>query len=110
MKQTVYKSDFRDAFVKADRVTQFTYDALGILFDYFESIESEESEIELDVIAICCEYAEMDTDEVIEAYCLEGSVTDMDEDERAEFVRGYLNDETQVCGETESGNFVFAQF
>ena len=53
MKQTVNNSAFHDAFVNYGRTDNFSYDALDLLFDYFESIESDTGEeIELDVIAV----------------------------------------------------------
>ena len=36
MKQTVSKGMFRDAFKACGRGDQFSYEALGILFDYLE--------------------------------------------------------------------------
>jgi hypothetical protein len=58
MKQTVNKSMFMDAF-KALRPDNFSYAGLSALFDYLESYEEElGEEIELDVIALCCEFRE----------------------------------------------------
>lgn len=62
MKQNVTKSDFRDAFQCMDRNGQFSYEALGAIYNWI--IEYEEStggtDTELDVIAICCEWCEWD--------------------------------------------------
>jgi hypothetical protein len=59
MKQTVDFYQFRKAFQDAGRGEQFTSQGLVELFDYLEMLESTiEQEIELDVIALCCEYAE----------------------------------------------------
>ena len=59
MKQTVSKSDFRDAFQKCGRGGQFSYDALGVIFDYLEELEENDGiETELDPIAVCCDFAE----------------------------------------------------
>lgn len=59
MKQTISKSDFRDAFKKCGRGNQFSYDGLGVLFDWLEEIdESCGTESELDPIACCCEFRE----------------------------------------------------
>jgi hypothetical protein len=59
MKQTITKSDFRDAFKKMGRDSNFSYDGLGALFDYLELLETEtREELELDVIAICCDFSE----------------------------------------------------
>ena len=109
MKTTVNRSDFIDAFNRAGRGEQFTYGALGVLFDYIEQIEdSTGEEIEMDVIAICCEYSEATTDEVIEQYSID--IEDMDEEERDDAVREYLQEHTALAGETDAGAFVFAQF
>jgi len=57
MKSTVSLSDFRDAF--QIRKDNFSYDGLEALFNYLEEYEeSGGDELELDVIAFCCEYTE----------------------------------------------------
>tara|TARA_B110000908_G_scaffold115589_1_gene135563 strand:+ start:234 stop:536 length:303 start_codon:yes stop_codon:yes gene_type:complete len=62
MKQTISFYQFKDAFYKMGRENQFSYNALKTLFEYFEEYEdSTDDEIELDVIAICCEYVEYDS-------------------------------------------------
>lgn len=59
MKQTVNEHDFIDAFRIMDRKENFSYEGRKALFNYFEEIEQDcGNEIELDVIAICCEYSE----------------------------------------------------
>jgi predicted ArsR family transcriptional regulator len=108
MKTTVSKYDFERAFVDADRKENFSYEALGLLFDYFESYEeSTGEEIELDVIAICCEYSEDTIEDIIANYSID--VEDMDEDEKIDAVRDYLNDNTMLVGETATG-FVYLAF
>lgn len=67
MKKTVNVSDFRDAF-QSCRPDNFSYDGLGKLFDYLEEIDSE---MELDVIAICCEWQEGTVAEALEQYSLD---------------------------------------
>ena len=58
MKTTISQSDFLNAF-QTIRPDNFSHAGLCALFDYFEDVEAETSqEIELDVIAICCEYSE----------------------------------------------------
>jgi len=69
MKKTINFYDFRDAFHKAGRENQFTYEGKKALFDYLEEYEDSTGEqIELDVIALCCDYAEYDS---IEDFWLE---------------------------------------
>ena len=59
MKSTVTRSDFIQAFKTMDRKENFSYDGLVSLFEYLEEMEEScETEIELDVIALCCEYTE----------------------------------------------------
>ena len=59
MKQTVNEYDFCHAFVLADRKYSFSYAARKALFAYLEEYEKETgTEIELDVIGICCDFAE----------------------------------------------------
>ncbi len=59
MKHTISKSDFRDAFHRCGRGEQFSYDALGVMFDYLEEMEEGGgTEMELDPIACCCEFSE----------------------------------------------------
>jgi len=108
MKTTVTKSAFIDDFRAYDRYDQFGYEALSSLFDYLE--ETEEScgeEIELDVIALCCDYAEEDTHIIARDYKID--IEGMDDDEILEAVRDYLEDNTQLVGETSTG-FVYACF
>jgi hypothetical protein len=58
MKQTVYLEDFRKAF-KDTRPNQFSYDALTALYNYFEQLEDDiGEELDLDIIAVCCDYCE----------------------------------------------------
>jgi hypothetical protein len=46
------------------REKQFSYEAQKALFDYLEDLEeSMEEKFELDVIALCCEYAEIEEDD-----------------------------------------------
>lgn len=59
MHQTINRSDFHSAFHAADRGDQFSYEGREALYDYLESYEAETGcQVELDVIALCCDYAE----------------------------------------------------
>ena len=58
MIQTINEYQFTDAFNKI-RPDNFTYRGLIALYNYFEQYEEDTGEqIELDVIALCCEYNE----------------------------------------------------
>ena len=52
------------------RPNQFSYEGLSALYDHLDELsEDMHKDIELDVIAICCEYAEYDTiEEVLKDY------------------------------------------
>ena len=59
MKQTVNFNDFVDAFAAFGRQETFSYEGKRALFDYLESYEEDTgTELELDVIALCCDYSE----------------------------------------------------
>lgn len=104
MKTTVSKSNFHNAFRSADRADNFSYEALDLLFDYFEEMESDTGEeIELDVIAICCDYEETAIDDLISNY------SDLEDDASEDDVIEFLQENTQYIGKTSSG-FVFASF
>ena len=108
MKTTVTFCDFCDAFCKSDRNNTFSYDGKKALFDYLEDLEqSTGEEIELDVIALCCDYDENTVDDIVANYSID--VEGMDEDEKLEAVRDYLQDNTALIGETKIG-FIYAAF
>ena len=53
--------DFERAFKNFER-DNFSYDGLKALFEYLEEYEdSTGEEVELDVIALCCDYMEYDS-------------------------------------------------
>ena len=86
---------FRDEFRRAGRADQFSYEALGLIFDYFEDVEPD---YELDVIEICCGFTEATPDEITQNYSLD---TDPLE---------FLEDITSVVGITPFGTIVYQQF
>jgi hypothetical protein len=107
MKQTIGLSQFQDAFQKV-RPDNFSYEGLEQLFNYFESYEQDTNdEIELDVIAICCEYSELSIEEIIRSYGID--IDDVEDDELDDFVFDYLASKTSVIGQTDTG-IVFQQF
>ena len=102
---------FREAFRIAGRMDQFSYEGLEVLFDYLENLSEDIGEpIELDVVALCCEYYESSNEELIDNYNIDLSEVDKDDhDSIIEVVREYLEDNTSVCGEVSNG-FVYAAF
>ena len=107
---TVDKHDFIDTFKRYNRQDQFSYEGLKILFDYLDNLSDDIGEpIELDVIALCCEYYESSIDELIKNYDIDVSDADGEEEEIKSIVEEYLQYNTSVCGETAVG-FVYAAF
>lgn len=101
MKQSVNFSAFIDAFHAFKRYDQFGYKALEILFEYLEEYESETGEeIELDVIALCCDYSVDSVADIASNYSIDLSDCE-DDEERFDTVMEYLQDNTQVCGDYE---------
>ena len=98
MKQTMYLSDFRNAFRRADRQENFSHEGLSVLFDYLEEINPDG---ELDVIELCCEYSEMTLEELNEEYC--------EEFETLEEACDKLSENTTVCGTTDD-SIIFAAY
>lgn len=61
MKTTVTEHRFIQAFQDIGRGGQFSHEGLCVLFDYLEQYEEDTGEdIDLDVIALCCDFCEGD--------------------------------------------------
>ena len=102
MKQTINLSQFRDEF-KAIRPTNFDYEGLGLLFNYLQQYEEDTGEeVELDVIALCCDYSQASPKEIADAYGLDF--------EDADSILEYLNDKTTVVGVCDHSEIVYANF
>jgi len=105
MKTTVYFDDFNRAFQEC-RPNNFSVEGLGLLFDYLEEYEnSTGEELELDVIAICCDYNEETLDEIINSYDIE-----IDEDEdKLEQVKYFLDQNTITIGVLDDDETIIYQ-
>lgn len=114
MKTTVSRYDFERAFADAGRKDQFSYEGLKALFEYLEDYEEQTGEeIELDVIALCCDYSEDTAEEIARNYSIDLSHLDPEDDDYEEqctdAVREYLCENTTYIGDTSTG-FVYAAF
>lgn len=71
---------FHDAFRDAGRTHNFSYEGRDALFHFLEEMETEcqEGGIELDIRALCCEYAEESIQNVLKEYNLE-SIEELEE-------------------------------
>jgi hypothetical protein len=110
MKQTVNFYTFVDAFRAYDRYDRgFGYQALTVIFEYLEELEeSTGQELELDVVAICCDYVSQNFVDIAEAYGIELDPTDSEEDQKQQ-VKDFLEVKTIVLGETDC-EIVYQQF
>lgn len=110
MKQTVCESDFIRAFEDYDRVDNFGYDGLRVLFDWMEQYEQDcGEELELDVVALCCEYSRDSWDSIAESYSIDLSNCE-DDDERMEAVEEYLCENTLFVGQVGDSDFIYQNF
>ena len=100
MKKTINYYDFRAEFRAFGREEQFTRQGLKALFDYLEELGDDcREEIELDVIALCCEFVEYDS--------LEDFHNEYDKDDYPTLK--VLRDYTQVI-EIDNESFIIAAF
>ena len=99
-------TDFVDAFHAHGREDQFSYPALKALFAHLEEMEAESSnQIELEVIARCCEYQESTVDEIFEKYDL-----DVDEVPDTQALKLWLQERTDVIAWVAEDRVLFAAF
>ena len=103
--QTVDFSDFVRTFEAYNRADQYSRQGLRIIFDYLEEYSDDMGEpLELDVICICCDYTESSWQDIARDYSIDlTSYADDDYTGKLEAVLDYLNDNTQVLGETNEG-------
>lgn len=72
MHTTVNLSEFRSAFHNMDRKENFSYEGLEVLYNHLEQYEEDAGEqIELDVIALCCDYTEESIEDALSNYSLD---------------------------------------
>ena len=112
MKQTVNFYSFRQAFIDHDRQDNFPNGGLSVLWDYLEQYEEDTGEdIELDVVALCCDYCQMSFEDVARDYGVDVSERyDQGGDNIAEIITDYLNENTSVVGEVGDDEIIFQCF
>ena len=60
--QAVTESMFHDAFVRMGRKSQFSYEGRAALYGHLTELAEDAGEpVELDVIALCCEFTEYES-------------------------------------------------
>lgn len=103
--KTFNENDFINEFKAYNRMDNFSYRGLRILFESLEETAIDcEMNIEMDVIALCCEYSEDSIDDIIDNYDID--LSDESYDSKEELVTEYLHDNTYVCGQYEDDNGV----
>ena len=101
---------FEAAFKEAGRSDQFSWEGLKSLFDYLDDLSEDTGEpIELDVIALCCDYTEDSYSNIAKDYSIKLTNAE-DEDQAKQIVIDYLQDNTSYVGEGEDDNLVYAVF
>ena len=96
MKQSINFSQFTDQF-NAIRPDNFSYEGLRALYDYLEEYEEDTGEeLELDVIAICCDFSEYDSIyDIAENYAIPFE-DEEPEEEQEEVILNYIQDHTTM--------------
>lgn len=97
---TLSKYNFSDLFETMGRGENFSRCAREALFDDLETMsEDTGKDIAADIVAICCDWTEYESAELLRAYSSylpEGLASYTDEDEAASALIEVLKDETQV--------------
>lgn len=111
--KTFNENDFINEFRLCDRKDNFSYKGLCILFESLEQTAIDCGiNIEMDVIALCCEYSEDSITDIINNYDID--LSDESYDSKEEIVIEYLQDNTYVCGQYEDDNgetyFIYQAF
>ena len=89
MKQTLTKDMFRFQ-MNQIRPDNFSYEGQGELFDYLDSIDSE---LEFDPIAICCDFSQCSLDEFMQSFPsieVDNLDSDADKFEKQEVIAFYI--------------------
>ena len=99
IKQTINFSEFCDSFSDTYK-NNFTYDGKRALFDYLEQMSEDTGEdIELDIVALCCEYTEYES--------MEEALTAYNQDDK-KYTKDNLSDYTTVI--EFDGGVIMAEF
>jgi hypothetical protein len=102
-------SSFRDEFRACGRADQFSYEALGLLFDYLEAYEMDTGEeIELDVVSICCDYSEDSPENIRDQYGID--TEGMDEGQVLDEVIATLEENAAYVGKTDAGAIIYRNY
>lgn len=114
--QTVNPSELYHMACRMDRGDQFGYNGWNALGEYLENLSEDIGEdIEVDIIAICCDYTMCeDVNDWWKEYGVysdidSGEWEDMDEEEKLEAISDYLHENTSVVC-VEDGCIIWQAF
>ena len=98
MKMTIDSHGFRNAFERCGRQNQFSHCGKLALFEHLESIEQDTgSDIELDVVGLCCDFTEFDSAfEAVKNYRPFFIHEDLNEEEQERQAIQFLSDNTTI--------------
>lgn len=110
MKTTINFWQFREAFTRMDRQNNFPGNGLAVLWDYFEQLEEDlGEELELDVLAVCCEYCQDHWQDIAENCRIDLECIDNEEERKAAVVE-YLQENTCFVGEANDRELIYQVF
>lgn len=106
--QTLSKSSFIDAFKQSSRKDQFSYEALGEIFEALEEYSDACWPVEFDIVGICCDWVEAHWKDIAHDYDVLLD-DDMTNDEKRDAVIDFLcaNTHFRAVGDD---SFVYMQF
>lgn len=112
--KTFNENDFINEFRAYNRMDNFSIKGLRILFESLEQTAIDCGfNIEMDVIALCCEYSEETLADIIDNCGIDVSEC-IDIEDVIETVEEYLHDNTFVCGSYDDNEhdkvFVYQTF
>lgn len=106
--QTMSLDQIQDRFVAMGRGDNFSMEALEAIMDMLEEY-NEEDYIDLDVIAICCEFTESPLRQFIWDYGLEEAASTYDDEIEADTLLAYAEEHTWAVI-LDNGNILYANF
>lgn len=107
--KTFNENDFIEEFKSYDRMDNFSYKGLRVLFESLEELANDcDMNIEMDVIGLCCDYNELSITDIVNEYDLD--LDDVSYDSLEEYVTDYLHDNTFVCGSYELDDITYFLF
>ena len=111
--KTFNEYGFINEFRLYNRIDNFSLNGLRILFESLEQTAQDCGvNIEMDVIALCCEYNEDSITDIIDNYDID--LSDESYDSKEELVTEYLQENTFDCGQYEDEDgviyFVYQAF